>query len=230
MKDDNLPLNEKYKAILQSEQQAAAVLDISSLPEKNDQGAVDTSAIDQQWLTLTQDWQAQPFEKTDISALLSQTKRRTWWAKGCFILNILATFLSLVGFIYGVVNGQLGQPINSFLGLGGLMSVFFVCYEFKIRRESWSKINNSPEQAIDNALAGYQSSLKYMLLTKWSCVPFAVLANWLVYSVAQQSGRLKLTELVFINLVLVSTFVVAEVLYRKRKKEYQQLRAKTENL
>ena len=37
--------------------------------------------LDEQWLSLTQDWQAQPFEKTDMAALVKQTKRRTYLGK-----------------------------------------------------------------------------------------------------------------------------------------------------
>ena len=33
--------------------------------------------LDEQWLSLSQDWQSQPYEKTDIQALLKQTKKRT---------------------------------------------------------------------------------------------------------------------------------------------------------
>ena len=229
MKDDNSPLNEKHKAILQSEHQAKTALDISSLPERNEQDDVDSSAIDQQWLTLTQDWQAQSVKKTDIDALLKQTKRRTLWAKSCFVLNVIATISLIVAFIFGALTGELGRPFNSYVGLGALMSLVFVYYEMKIRAQAWAQISASPDKAIANALAGYQSSLKYMVLTKWSCLPFGLLGNWLVYTVGQQSDKSTLKGYIFINLIIFAMLVGTEILHRKRKKEYQELLAKTSN-
>ncbi len=229
MKYDNSPVNEKHKATLQSEQQAEAVLDISSLPEKNDQDVVDTSAIDQQWLTLTQDWQQQSFEKTDINKLLKQSQRRVWWSKGCFALNIIATVLLLLLFGYGIANGQFGKLLNSYFGLGGIMSLIFVYYEMRIRRHSWSHITGSPTQAIEHAISCCQSSIKYMSLIKWSALPFAALINWFVFQFAIQQGRAPLKGLVIANLVIIVTLIITEVIQHKRRREYRELVARRGN-
>ncbi|WP_206483471.1 hypothetical protein [Thalassotalea sp. G2M2-11] len=188
------------------------------------------SLLDQQWGEILQDWQAQPFEKTDIKALVKQTKNRTRGAKLCFVLNVIATVAILGIFIYGLYRNEFGQPLNSFLGLGGLFSLVFTYYEMKIRAKAWSQISDSPERAIENALAGYQSAVKYMALTKWSCVPFGLLANWFTYAMAQQSGKSAVPGFIFINIFIAVMFIVTEYLHRKRKKEYQALTRKLGNL
>eukprot|EP00487_Bulimina_marginata_P007749 TRINITY_DN2932_c0_g1_i1.p1 TRINITY_DN2932_c0_g1~~TRINITY_DN2932_c0_g1_i1.p1 ORF type:complete len:124 (+),score=46.04 TRINITY_DN2932_c0_g1_i1:142-513(+) len=57
--------------------------------------------FDETWAELTQDWQTQPTAKADISALVKRTRRRTYVAKICFILNIVAT-LEYYVLCYGI--------------------------------------------------------------------------------------------------------------------------------
>jgi len=182
-----------------------------------------TSILDEQWAELSQDWQAQPYEKTDVKALLTKTKRRTIWAKTCFALNVIATIGLLISFIYGVLEGEFGDPFNTYLGAGGLISLIFVYYEIKIRASTWSKISDSPDQALENALAGCESSMEYMRLTKWSCLPFAILANWLAFTLAAESEKSMVSAIIFINALLLFIYAITEYIHRKRKNEYQQL-------
>lgn len=229
MKDNESPLNEKHKAILQTEAQAENVLDVSTLPENRNETPIDTSMIDEQWKSLTQDWQTQSFEKTDIQALLKQTKKRTLWAKSCFVLNIIATVGLLASFIYGVLEGEFGKPWNTYLGMGGLMSLIFVYYERKIRIKTWNQISDSPDKAIENALVGCESSIKYMVLTKWSCLPFGVLANWFVYSIGQEENKSVLLAFIFINVFIGIMYFITDVIHRKRKREQKELSDKFSN-
>lgn len=210
--------------------------DLTVTDETHDDTVVDSNIsdeaeiLDEQWQSLTQDWQSQPIEKTDMQALLKQTKRRTAWAKTCFGLNVVATVGLFVAFIFGVMAGEFGTPWNTYLGGGGLMSLIFVYYEMKIRAKTWRQISDSPDQAIENALAGCESSMKYMLLTKWSCLPFGVLANWFVYSIGQEEGKSVLGAFVFINVFLGIMLVITELIHRKRKKEFKELSVKISNL
>lgn len=230
MNEENSPLNEKQKTILQTKQQAEETLDVSSLPEKHEDNSIDTSVLDEQWNNLTQDWQAQPFEKTDIQALLKQTKRRTIWAKACFVLNVIATVGLLISFIYGLFKGEFGKPWNTYVGLGGGMSFIFVYYEVKIRMSIWRQISDSPDKAIENAIAACESSLKYMALTKWSCLPFGLLANWFVFSISEEENKPMLFAIIFINVFIGVMYVITELLHRKRKKEYKTLTERVSNL
>jgi len=230
MKDDNSPLNEKHKAASISESQTETLLNVKTLPEKDEQILIDTSVIDEQWAELTQDWQAQPFEKTDISALLKQTKKRVIWSKSCFVLNVIATVSLILTFVYGVYLNEFGTPWNSYLGLGGAMSLIFVYYEMKIRKKVWDQISDSPAKAIENALVACESSIKYMILTKWSCLPFGILANWFVYSIGQNENKSILSAAIFINSFIAVMYIGAEILHRKRIKEHKSLEQQISNL
>ncbi len=179
--------------------------------------------LDEQWLEITQDWQAQPYEKTDINALLKQTRRRTYWAKALFALNVLATLAMLLGFFYGLSQGKFGTSMNTFLGICGVLSMVFAIYEIKIRLTTWQNCCDSPNKAIDSAIAGCESSLKYIVLTKLAFLPFWLLANWFFYSVSIEENLAMWPSLIFINIYLAICYLITERFHRKRKKEYKQL-------
>lgn len=197
-----------------------------NISDTADSDLTETSAIDEQWNSLSQDWQSQPVAKTDIQALLKQTKRRTVWAKTCFGLNIIATVGLFIAFIYGLFEGEFGKPWNIYLGGGGFMSLIFVYYEMKIRAKTWSQISDSPDKAIENAIAGCESSMKYMALTKWSCLPFGILANWFVYSIGQADNKPVLGAFIFINVFLAIMYIISEFIHRKRRLEFKELNKK----
>jgi len=205
MNKDNTPMNENKTSA------------------EHEENIIEPSILDEQWAELSQDWQAQPYEKTDVKVLLSKTKRRTLWAKTCFALNVVATVGLLISFIYGVIEGEFGDPFNTYLGAGGLISLVFVYYEIKIRASTWSKISDSPDQALENALAGCESSMEYMILTKWSCLPFTILANWLAFTLAVDSEKSMVSAFILINALLLLIYAITEFIHRKRKNEYQQL-------
>lgn len=198
--------------------------------DKEENNAIDMSINDEQWQSLTQDWQSQPVEKTDIQALLKQTKRRTAWAKTCFGLNVIATIGLFIAFVYGLFEDEFGTPWNTYLGGGAFMSMIFVYYEIKIRAKTWGQISDSPDKAIENALAGCESSMKYMALTKWSCLPFGILANWFVYSVGQADDKPVLGAFIFINVFIAVMYLITELIHRKRKREFKELTNKASNL
>lgn len=178
---------------------------------------------DETWTKLTEDWQAQPTVKTDVAALVQRTRRRTRIAKMCFALNIIATLGLLIAFLYGVVDGQWGEPINIYIGLGGAISVVFVYLETQIRLSTWQRLCDSPEKAIDNAIAGAESAMKYMWITKLSFLPFLPLVNWFVYTVGQTNEKKLIPAFLMSNGFMLVTYFVVEYLHRKRKNEYQKL-------
>lgn len=210
-------------AIVEGEQQAdlQAKNETQATEHKNDDEQL--TVFDDAWAELSQDWQAQPTPKTDINALVKRTRRRTRGAKLCFALNIIATLGLLLVFLYGVFDGQLGDPVNTYLGLGGLISLIFVYFETKLRLATWSQLCDSPEKAIDNAIAGSESSMKYLWITKISFLPFLPLVNWFVYTVGQSSEKPLLTAFLIANGFMLAMYLVVEYLHRKRKKEYLQL-------
>ncbi|MEW6995176.1 hypothetical protein AADZ84_13020 [Colwelliaceae bacterium MEBiC 14330] len=178
---------------------------------------------DEQWLELTQDWQAQPTKKTDVTALLKQTKRRTQGAKLCYALNIMGTLALMLVFLYGVYDNQLGDPVNTYIGVGTLLSVILIYFETKIRLQTWRQLCDSPEKAIENAISACQSSVKYMAMTKISFLPFLPLVNWFIYQVGQQQEKDVIDAYLMANGCMLLMYVVVDYLHRKRKKQYQQL-------
>lgn len=186
--------------------------------------AIDKLAkADDTWAELTQDWQAQPTAKTDITALMKRTRRRTYGAKFVFALNIIATLGLFIAFFYGVYHGEFAEPVNIYLGLGSLLSVIFVYFETKIRLVTWSQLSDSPEKAIDNAIASSESSMKYMKITKISFLPFLPLVNWFVYSESQSNDKVALPAYLLINGFMLIVFITVSYLHRKRQQEHQQL-------
>ena len=216
--------NDKSKMATESKQrQEKCVPNTTQFMRKKERSAESNEMLDDTWAELTQDWQAQPTAKTDIAALVKRTRRRTYGAKLCFILNILATLSILIAFVYGIYQGEWGEPVNIYLGFGGLFSIAFIYFEMKVRVAAWSKLSDSPEKAIDNAISGCESSMKYMRITQISLLPFLPLVNWFIYSLAQTSSKAVLPAYLFANGFMLVVFIVVDYLYRKRKKERQQL-------
>lgn len=201
-------------------------------PDKdmNKANDTDTSFIDEQWQVLTQDWQQQPTEKTDIKKLLKETKRRTRKAKCLFWGNVVATLSLLCGAIYGTVfedsweRAFIGYMWGSFV-----LSVIFCYYEYKIRQVVWQQINDSPEKALQNAIKGIESSLSYIRLTKWSCLPFGLLANFFVYETAINAEKPATNGLIAVNVFIAVMFAITHWFGVKRQKELDTMIQNTKN-
>ncbi|MFT5759236.1 MAG: hypothetical protein ACI9LM_003993 [Alteromonadaceae bacterium] len=226
MNEENSPLNEKSQVDLQAEQQSKKLLDVTSLPAAdNSEEKPETSVLDEQWAAITQDWQTQPVPKTDIIALLKQTKRRTLWAKVCLGLNIVFTVGIVIVFVIGLYSGKYGTPMNSFLGFAGIGGAIFIYYEIKIRLKAWRQCCDSPDKAIEHAISACQSSINYMILNKLSCIPYIFVGNWFVVVMALENDKPLWKGLVFVNFFLVVAYVVADRIHKKRKKEHHRLKS-----
>jgi len=216
--------NDNIKMTIEREQSPDERVSTEILMESKAEHQVDSSEVlDDAWAKLTQDWQAQPTPKTDINALVKRTRRRTQGAKFCFVLNIIATLGLLLAFLYGVYDGRWGEAINIYIGFASLFSIIFVYFETKIRVATWSQLCDSPEKAIDNAIASSESSMKYLWITKISFLPFLPLVNWFVYSESQANEKTGLPAYLMVNGFMLIVFVTVSYLHNKRKKEYQQL-------
>jgi len=222
--EENQPLNEKTIASVHEQTKRAVKVDMTALSSgKKDNSDATTPLLDKQWTAMTQDWQSQPVPKTDIIALLKQTKRRTLWAKACLGFNVLAMFGIFIAFFISLYRGEYGTPMNTYLGLAGLIMVILVYYETRIRLKTWRQCCDSPDKAIDNATISCKSSINYMILNKLSCIPFAVMGNWFVVATALENDRSMWKGLILLNVFLIVVYVVADRLHRKYKKEYQRL-------
>ena len=204
---------------MSEEEQKIITTKSQQLDSNNEKIAIEDDA----WAELSQDWQSQSTPKADLNELVKSTRKRTRNAKLCFSANIIATLGLIMVFLYGVYDGQWGQPSNIYMGLGSVLCILFVSFETKLRLTTWSQISDSPDKAIENALALSKASIKYMLITKISFIPFLPLINWYVYTVSQTNNKDVLPAYLLSNGLLVVTYLVVEYLHRKRKSEYQKL-------
>ncbi|MBU2925553.1 hypothetical protein Q4530_14315 [Colwellia sp. 1_MG-2023] len=183
----------------------------------------DELSLDEDWLRLSQDWQEQPFEKTDIKKLLKQTKKRTLQAKFLLSLNVLATIAIVIMLIVAVYQGDWGTASIIYLSFGSVASIIFVYYEIKIRLHTWQQSSDSPDKAIANAIAGVESSIKYIRLTKLSFWLFLPLVNWYIYATITESEKSPWPPFFVINIFLLVMWLITHWFQRKRVKELSEL-------
>jgi len=194
------------------------------LDEKEDKNSpvTEVQPLDENWLLLSQDWQAQPFEKTDIQALLKQTKKRTLLAKSLLALDVIATMGIFIALLVGLYQGDWGTATISYLLFGFITSVIFVFYEIKIRLRIWQHSCDSPDKAVENAIAGVESSIKYTKLIKLSCWILMPVANWYVYVMIQESEKSPWPPFLVMNSFIIIMWFITHWFYLKRDKELKQ--------
>jgi len=207
-------------------------IDVLSIPQKKsvldeetdkNSPVSDEQPLDEDWLLLSQDWQAQPFEKTDIKALLKQTKKRTLLAKSLLAIDVIATFGIFIALLVGLYQGDWGTATISYLLFGFITSVVFVYYEIKIRLRIWQHSCDSPDKAVANAIAGVESSIKYTKLIKLSCWVLLPVVNWYVYVMIQESEKSPWPPFFVMNSFILVMWFITHWFYLKREKELQQL-------
>jgi hypothetical protein len=179
--------------------------------------------LDAQWLALSQDWQSQPYEKTDIQLLLRQTKKRTLQAKSLLAFDVIATIAVFIALLVGLYQGDWGTATITYLAFGGVTSIAFVCYEIKIRLRIWQDSCDSPDKAVANAIAGLESSIKYIKLIKLSCWLFLPAVNWYVYVMLEESDKSPWLTLFVINILTLSMWLITHWFHKKREDELSQL-------
>jgi hypothetical protein len=214
MNKGNSPINQK-----DIEEKLQSVDNYSEI--KNNR--IQSSVLDEQWLSLTQDWQTQPFEKTDIQALLKRTKIRTLWAKLILALDVVATLGMFFAFFLGLYQGDWKSATITYVGVGGLLSAIFVYYEVKIRQQTWQHSCDSPDKAITNAIEGCKSSIKYVLLIKYSTWLVLPLVNVYVFAIVSESGKSPWPAFFGVNLFVIAIWGTSHFFHLKRKKELKQL-------
>lgn len=225
MNEENSPLNEKSKVTLQTKIQAESVLDVTSLPKRSDNEPLDTSVLDEQWAEMTQDWQTQPFVKTNMSALVQQTKRSIYRAKALLAFDVIGTVLLLLAVAYGYFVKQWQTPTLIYLAIAGFLSIFFVYYEIKIRLASWRLSEINPENIIENAIANTKASIQYIRLIKLSCYVLIPLMNWYIVEIVTLKEKPLLFPLLFSNSFILVMFLISHYFHRKKNKELKQIQS-----
>jgi hypothetical protein len=181
--------------------------------------------LDETWAELAEDWQSQPYQKADISALLKKTKRRNRQSKLLFILDIAVTVLTLLAFCYGRYIAHWHEFTLSYLAIVALGSIGLVGYSYKIRIKAWRLIAQSPDKAIDTAIETCKSSIQYLKLIKYSCYFFIIPVNWYVWQMTIINNKSQLKGIIVSNLILLVIYLWAVKRQRTRKVELNALNA-----
>ncbi|PAJ74447.1 hypothetical protein CJF42_10610 [Pseudoalteromonas sp. NBT06-2] len=229
------PLNDDSKAsdnsselkleLLQPEREKIDTdfLNINKTQSQPNEPVINEPVIDEQWLSLTQDWQSQPYEKTDIKALLKQTKRRILQAKALLLFDTVSTLAIFVAILYGYFFTGWGKTLLIFLGISGLMSIGYVYLAAKIRFASWKVFNENPNNIIQIALEGCQSSIKFIKLVKFTFIFSTPLVNWFVFEMAAQRDKSVWLSFLIANSALLLAYGVTHFYHKKRQAELKQL-------
>ncbi|KGJ94930.1 hypothetical protein [Colwellia psychrerythraea] len=196
-------------------------IDLASLAPKNSSPEPDKEypPLDDNWLALSQDWQSQPYEKADVQALLKLTKKRTLLAKSLLAIDILATVGLIIALIVGLYLGDWGIATIAYLAFASLGSIIFVYYEIKIRLRIWQQCCDSPDKAVANAIAGVESSIKYIKLIKLSCWLLLPAANWYIYVMLKESEKSPWPPFIVMNSFVIVMWVITHWFHKKRHKE-----------
>ncbi|MEH6594078.1 MAG: hypothetical protein V7736_00850 [Colwellia polaris] len=208
------PENEKNKPVIEA----------STTSKKDQPSESSQEALDNTWAELTQDWQSQPYEKVDVQALLSQTKKRTFWAKFLLALNILATVCFIFVVIVMWLSNSQDKTTMTYLIFAAVGSVIFVYYEIKIRLIAWQQVSASPDMAVKNAIKGIESSINYIRLTKFSCWFLVPAGSWYVIEMAKQNDKSMWLGLIIMNVSVGVMWGITHLFHRKRKAELAKLK------
>jgi len=205
-------------------------IDVHSLPKKQrslasekEQTTSDEQALEDSWLLLSQDWQSQPYEKTDVQALLKQTKKRTLLAKSLLFIDMAATLGLIIALLVGLYRGDWGTATIAYLAFGSVGSLVFVYYEVKIRLHIWQHCCDSPDKAVANAISGIESSIRYVKLTKISCYFLLPAANWYAYAMQQETDNSSWLPILGMNVCLLLMWSLTHWFHVKRNKQLRQL-------
>ncbi len=191
----------------------------------SDQQEIDPSAnpLGEEWLTISQDWQSQPFDKADIAALIKQTKRRMLQAKALLAFDVIGTFVLSVAVLYGFFYANWEVATLIYAGTASILSIIFVVYAVQIRLASWRLFAVEPENIINTAIVGCKASLQYIRLLKLSCYALFPLMNWYLYEVVTSKGKSLLIPLLIANGSILLMYIITHYYQVKREKELAQL-------
>ncbi|WP_448569771.1 hypothetical protein [Thalassotalea ganghwensis] len=178
---------------------------------------------DLDWQNLSSDWQSQPFQKTDISALIKQTRRRVIWAKSLLVIDIVSTLSLIIMFFAGLWVLDWSFATLCYVAFGSVFSVIFCIYTVSIRLKAWRQMCQSPDKALENAIANCLSSVKYMKVCKLSVYILFPVVNWYIYELSKIKEVGAYEGYAYSNILLLSVWGIFEYYYRKSRTEYIHL-------
>lgn len=177
------------------------------------------SPLDESWDSLVDDWQSQPYEKVDMTELIRQLKKRTFWAKLCLGFDVAGTLFLFFAWYWIAVNEPEDRATFIYVGIGAIGSVFYTFYAFKIRLESWRLSASSPSEYFDKYISGIKGAIRYAKLLKYTSFSMFPMVNWYVWEMSKSREKSFWLAYLLVNLVVVGMVAIGIYLQKRREKE-----------
>lgn len=205
------------------DQQKAMNADVKQDKLETDNSVDEAQLLDDDWLSMTSDWQSQPYEKVDITALVKQTKRRIIWAKILLACDVIAVLFLYALLAYVLLEDNEKAATIAYVVAGCVIYTVYLYHAIKLRIGSWRIMSSDPNNIIDSAIVGYKSSIQYNRLIKWATILLWPTVNIYLYVIAPLTEKSLFWPAVIGNLVLIGTILTVHWFQRKREQELKQM-------
>ncbi|WP_448211355.1 hypothetical protein [Colwellia sp. MEBiC06753] len=174
------------------------------------------SPLDDNWQTLVDDWQSQPYQAQDIDKLVKQLSHRTLMAKVILAFDILATLFLLGCLVYQLKTDPDDTATLVFLAVGGLGSLVYTILEFRIRIRTWQLDASDPQQAFEKSISGIKGAIHYANLWIYTSYLMYPLVNWYIWELGKTATKPILPAYIMAN-ALVTVMVIGGVIFKRRR-------------
>ncbi|MFD2164763.1 hypothetical protein ACFSJY_00660 [Thalassotalea euphylliae] len=181
------------------------------------------SPIDEQWDSLVDDWQSQPYEKVDTNKLIKQLKKRTFYAKLVLFLDVIATVGLAWSFFWSLDNDDFNLPTTIYLGVGAVGSLIYTILAFNIRFATWRMDASDPEQVFHKNMSALKGAIQYANLWVYSCYIILPLGNWFVWEIGKTTEKSMFYGYVFMNSLTLFMIACGLVFKARRQRELDSM-------
>ncbi|NMP30887.1 hypothetical protein HII17_04860 [Thalassotalea sp. M1531] len=183
----------------------------------------DKTPLDEQWDSLVEDWQSQPYEKVNITKLIHQLKKRTLYAKSVLGLDVLATLFLFSALFYELKQVPVDIATVIFVGIGAVGSLIYTIVEFNIRIKTWRLDASDPKQAFEKNISGLKGAIQFANLWLYSCYIICPIVNWYIWELSKTSEKPILPAYLFANGLVAVMLIGAYIYKNKRQTELKQM-------
>jgi len=196
---------------------------INGKPDKTEQ------PLEQEWLTLAQDWQQQSFTKVDIDKLTKKTAKRLLKTKLIFAIDLMATIGIIIYFFYLWLFSTENTATVIYMAFAALTSPIYMYISYQMRIVSWRVGVGTPTSAISAAIEACNSSIQYLQLSKYCAFAFVIPLNWYIYTIKTAQNKPMLLGLILANSILLLMYGISDHMQKKRKNELAELKTINKN-
>lgn len=181
------------------------------------------SPLNENWDSLVDDWQTQPYEKVDMTKLVKQLRRRTLGAYANLALDIVATIFLFVACYWVSVNEPEDRATIIYLAIGGVGSLIYTIFEIKIRLATWKMDATSPSEYFEKNMSALRGSVRFANVWLVSCYIMLPIINWYVWELGKTTEKNINLAYLLANFFVVVLIVLGMIFKRRRKSELSRL-------